>query len=120
MSQLDPASSSLPIRPEHLQGHFENVLGIVKRVAPLRVGLYEHIYRGVYPDGWTIVFGRHRSRVRFHYMPRKGMTVQQADAPPSEWFPDWQHVKSESVDWSERQSSEYEAMEKVLFERFAA
>ena len=120
MSQLASSSLPLPVKPEHLQVHFEAVLAIVKRLAPLHVGLYEHIFYAVHPEGWTITFGRNRTRVRFRYIPRKGMTLQQADASPSEWYPAWGSVKSESIDWSERQSSEYEAMEKILRERFAA
>src|SRR5258706_13585385 len=110
MSQLAPPSFPLPVKPEHLQLHFDAVLAIVKRFAPLHVGLYEHIFHAVHPEGWAITFGRNRTRVRFRYIPQKGMTVQQADAPPSEWYPAWDSVKNEPVDWSERQSSEYEAM----------
>ena len=120
MSQLDPTTSEMFVRPECLEAHFNLVLGIVKRVAPLRVSLLEHVYRGTYPEGWIIVFGRHRMRVRFNNTLRGGMTVQKADAPLSEWYPDWEQVKTETVDWSERQSSEYEAMEKILHETFAA
>jgi hypothetical protein len=118
MLHLDP-SSSFPSNPEHLRIHFDCLLAIVKRVAPLHVSLYEHTFSAVPPEGWVAMFGRHRARLRFRYIPQKGMTVQQADAPSSEWYPDWETVKSEIVDWPERQSNEYEAMERVLLERFA-
>jgi hypothetical protein len=120
MPQIAPSSFPLPVKPEHLQSHFDAIMAMVKRIAPLNVGLYEHIFYAVHPEGWAITFGRNRTRVRFRYIPRKGMTVQQADAPPSESYPPWESVSSEPVDWSERQSSEYEAIEKILHERFSA
>ena len=119
MYQLHPDTFQLPVRPEGLAGHFEALLKIAERFAQRRVGLFKHSYHAVPPCGWEVVFGRHRTRVRFR-CDRGFVFVQQADAPADEWYPDWEQVKAERFDWDERQSSEYEVMEKILHERFAA
>jgi hypothetical protein len=120
MTQIKPPSLPSSSAPEYIKHHFDCVVGIGERVAPLGVGIFEYVFYATHPDGFAIVFGRHRTRVRFRYTPTDGLTVQQADAPPSEWYPDWAQVSSEVVEWSEYSSSPYREIETILHERFAA
>jgi hypothetical protein len=118
MYHLQSSARQLPIRAESLGTHFKIVLQIVQRCEKLRIGLLEHSYQAFPDRHWIFVFGRHRMRLRF-YLDEVCLRVQQADAPSDDWQPDWVHIKADTFNWHEH-SSEYEILEKILFERFAA
>ena len=120
MLRVKLPSSQLPISAEGMRHHFDSVVSIMERLASLKVGLYEHSIYGVHPGGWVMVVGRHRTRIRCRYSGDISLFIQQADAPPDEWYPDWSKVPCEELTFLEFQEGPYTGLERILRERFAA
>jgi hypothetical protein len=119
MLRMKLPTSQLPISAENLRHHFDAVTLILERLEPLKVGLYEHALYGTHPGGWLMIFGRQRTRIRCRYSSDISITIQQADAPPDEWYPDWSKVPCEEVEFREHSEGPYSGLTRILRERFS-